>query len=258
VEYFIIPLVALLASLLTFFSGFGLGTILLAAVAVFFPVNVAVALTAIVHLLNSIFILSLKARHVDKGVLLRFGLTAVLGSLAGAWLLSHLTGLKPVFAYSFLDIRYNISPIKLVISILIIFFALWETLPRLKNASFSRKYMPFGGLLSGFFGGLSGLQGALRSAFLVRSGIEKDNYIATSSAVAIMVDIPRISIYSASFSLVSTEGNITLLAAAIAAGFAGTLLGNLWLKKITMNLIQILVSIMLFVIGLALGTGFIR
>jgi uncharacterized membrane protein YfcA len=257
VEYFVIPAVALLASLLTFFSGFGLGTILLAAAAIFFPVNIAVALTAIVHLLNSIFILSLKVKHVDRGTLLRFGLAAVLGSIAGAWLLSHLTALKPLFTYYLLGHSYNISPIKLVVSVLIIFFALWETLPRLRNASFNRKYMPFGGLLSGFFGGLSGLQGALRSAFLVRSGLQKDSYIATSSAVAILVDIPRITIYSTNFSLISTEGNTTLLVAAIAAGFAGTLLGNLWLKKITMNLIQVLVSIMLFIIGLALGGGFI-
>jgi hypothetical protein len=50
VEFVIIPAVALLASLLTFFSGFGLGTILLPAFAIFFPINIAVALTAIVHL----------------------------------------------------------------------------------------------------------------------------------------------------------------------------------------------------------------
>jgi uncharacterized membrane protein YfcA len=47
VEFIIIPAVALLASLLAFFSGFGLGTILLPAFTIFFPVNIAVALTAI-------------------------------------------------------------------------------------------------------------------------------------------------------------------------------------------------------------------
>lgn len=61
--FVVIPIVALLASLLTFFSGFGLGTILLPAFAIFFPVNIAVALTAIVHLLNTIFKFGLVGRN---------------------------------------------------------------------------------------------------------------------------------------------------------------------------------------------------
>jgi len=247
----------LLASLLTFFSGFGLGTILLSATAVFFPVNTAVALTAIVHLLNSIFIFILRARYADKGVILRFGLVAVLGSFLGAQLLLRLVDLKPLLTYHLFGDSFDIYPVKFVVSILIMFFALWEVLPWLKKTSFSQKYLPLGGLLSGFFGGLSGLQGALRSAFLVRSELNKESYIATSAAVAILVDIPRISVYSASFSLVSTEGNVILLTAATIAGFLGALLGNLWLKKVTMRLIQLLVSIMLLAIALALGGGFI-
>jgi uncharacterized membrane protein YfcA len=256
-EYFIIPAVALLASLLTFYSGFGLGTILLAAAAIFFPVNIAVALTAIVHLLNSIFIFSLKAKHTNKDVILRFGLIAVLGSFLGAQLLAHLADLKPLFSYHLFNHVFDVFPVKLVISVLLILFALWETLPALKKASFSRKFLPLGGILSGFFGGLSGLQGALRSAFLVKSGLNKESYIATGAAVAIMVDIPRISVYSSSFSLVSTEGNLMLLAAATVAGFLGVLLGNLWLKKITMGIMQTLVSIMLLAIAIALGMGII-
>ena len=43
-----IPLVAMGASLLTFISGFGLGTLLLPVFAVFFPLEVAILLTAIV------------------------------------------------------------------------------------------------------------------------------------------------------------------------------------------------------------------
>jgi len=50
-DYFVIALVAFTASLLTFFSGFGLGTLLTPAFALFFPINLAVALTAIVHFL---------------------------------------------------------------------------------------------------------------------------------------------------------------------------------------------------------------
>ena len=57
-EYLIICVVCLVTSALTLFSGFGLGTLLLPAFALFFPVDVAVGLTAIVHFLNNLFKLS--------------------------------------------------------------------------------------------------------------------------------------------------------------------------------------------------------
>jgi uncharacterized membrane protein YfcA len=256
-EYVIIPAVAFLASLLTFFSGFGLGTILLAATAIFFPVNVAVALTAIVHLLNSIFIFTLKAKHTNINVLLRFGLIAAAASFLGAQLLFHISGLKPWLTYHLFDGSYSLSPVKLVIAILIMTFGLWEILPGLKSIAFNRNFLPLGGALSGFLGGLSGLQGALRSAFLVRSGLYKESYIATGAAVAILVDIPRLSVYTSSFSLVSTQGNFILLASASIAGFLGALAGNFWVKKVTMDIMQTLVSIMLLVIAIALGMGLI-
>ena len=54
-EYVVIVIVALCVSMLTLFSGFGLGTLLMPALAIFFPVPVAIAATAIVHLANNIF-----------------------------------------------------------------------------------------------------------------------------------------------------------------------------------------------------------
>ena len=61
----LISAVALLASGLTFFSGFGLGTLLLPAFALFVPVEQAVALTAVVHFLNSIYKVVLVGRFID-------------------------------------------------------------------------------------------------------------------------------------------------------------------------------------------------
>jgi uncharacterized membrane protein YfcA len=257
VEFVVIPIVALLVSLLTFFSGFGLGTILLPAFAIFFPINIAVALTAIVHLLNNIFKFGLIGRHTDKGVLLRFGIIAIPASLLGAQILSSLANLKPLVSYHLFSHSLEITPVKLTVSVLMLLFALWEILPRLQRISFERKYLPVGGLLSGFFGGLSGQQGALRSAFLAKSGLSTESFIATNVAIAILVDIPRISIYITHFSLASTERNILLLSVAAIAAFLGAFLGSLWIKKVTMRVIQVLVSILLFAVALALGSGLI-
>ena len=67
-EYVVVCLVALLGSGLTLFSGFGLGTLLLPVFALFFPVEVAIAATAVVHFLNNLFKLSLLGRNADYGL----------------------------------------------------------------------------------------------------------------------------------------------------------------------------------------------
>jgi hypothetical protein len=56
------------AALLTLFSGFGLGTLLLPVFALFLPVEIAVAATAVVHLANNLFKLALVGRHADRSV----------------------------------------------------------------------------------------------------------------------------------------------------------------------------------------------
>ena len=91
-EYILILLVAFGAAMLTFFSGFGLGTILMPVFALFFPVEIAIALTAIVHLLNNLFKMALVWRSVNLKVVLWFALPAALAAFGGASLLNVLSG----------------------------------------------------------------------------------------------------------------------------------------------------------------------
>jgi uncharacterized membrane protein YfcA len=73
-DYIVVCTVALLVSILTLFSGFGLGTVLMPAFALFFPVPVAIAATAVVHLANNIFKVFLVGRKADWGVVVRLAL----------------------------------------------------------------------------------------------------------------------------------------------------------------------------------------
>ena len=86
-EEVLIILAALLASVLTLISGFGLGTLLLPVFALFFPLEIAVALTAVVHLLNNLFKTGLLWRTADLGVVLRFGVPGIIGAWIGAYCL---------------------------------------------------------------------------------------------------------------------------------------------------------------------------
>jgi uncharacterized membrane protein YfcA len=254
-SYLIICTVALLASALTFFSGFGLGTLLLPAFALFFPIEQAVALTAVVHFLNGLFKLGLTGRHADRQAVVRFGLPAIVMSFLGAWVLVWLAGFAPVFSYSAFGRLVSVTPVKLIVGLLLLLFASLELLPRFRNLSFGAQYMPLGGVLSGFFGGLSGMQGALRSAFLSRAGLSKEAFIATGVVIACLIDFARLTIYSTTLARESAHFNYGLLAAAVLAAFVGAVLGNNYLKKMTMPGIQRIVAVMLFMVALGLMSG---
>lgn len=253
--YLVICSVALLASGLTFFSGFGLGTLLLPAFALFFPMERAVALTAVVHFLNGLFKLFLVGRHAEGWIVLRFGLPAFLAALLGAWLLVGLAQLEPLWTYSFLGRNVRVMPVKLIVGLLLLFFVVLELLPRFRDLSIHPRYLPLGGILSGFFGGLSGMQGALRSAFLAKTGIAKEVFVATSVVIALLIDVSRLGIYAASLWAQASQLDYPLLAAAVVSAFVGAALGNRFLEKLTMRNIQIIVAVMLAAVALGLASG---
>jgi uncharacterized membrane protein YfcA len=256
-EFLLIGIVAFLTSALTLFSGFGLGTLLLPAFALFFNIDVAIAMTAIVHFLNNILKFILLGKYAQKAVVLRFGLPAIFAAYIGAKVLLWFTDLAAIYTYQISNNIFYITPVKLVIAILMLLFAFFEVSPRLKKLSFGKKYLPFGGLLSGFFGGISGHQGALRSAFLLRYGLTKEEFIGTGISIALLIDISRIFVYSSRFALDLTQDNLLLLLFAVLCATTGAIIASRLLKKVTMNIVQYSVSILLTIIALGLGTGII-
>lgn len=256
-EILIISIVALVTSLLTFFSGFGLGTLLMPVFAIFFPLDQAIAMTGVVHFSNNIFKGTLVWKNTDKEVLLKFGIPAIIASFAGAWLLLSITHLPVLETYTIGSRSFSITPVKLIISVLLLFFAITELLPFFEKLSFSKKKLVLGGILSGFFGGLTGIQGALRSAFLIKAGLSKESYIATGVMIACVVDITRLSVYASNFVTSGIAQNLTVLIIATMAAIAGAILGNRLLKKVTISTVKYIVAIMLIFISFALGSGLI-
>lgn len=254
-ELLIICLAAFATAILTFFSGFGLGTILAPVFALFFPVDIAIALTGVVHFSNNLFKIALVGKSADKAVLLRFGIPAIFASFAGAWLLLKITVLPVLIQYELWGRDFIITPVKLLISILLIVFAVLEIMPSFQKLQFGRDKLVWGGILSGFFGGLSGIQGAIRSAFLIKSGLSKEAYIATGVVIACLVDFTRLSVYASRFASASLHENLTLLIAATLSAIAGAFIGKKLLKKVTLRSIQVLVAVMLILISGALGVG---
>lgn len=261
-SYLVICTTALIVSGLTLFSGFGLGTILMPAFALFFPIKVAVAATAIVHLANNLFKVFLVGQHAHRGLVIKFGIPAAVSAIFGAMLLNYFSGIPPVFEYQIGTRVCTVTWVKLVIATLIILFSIIELSSRFDTLSFDRRYIPFGGMVSGFFGGLSGHQGALRTAFLMRAGMDKDAFIGTMVMSAILVDISRIMVYgltffSTDFHILKEQGDFGLVAAGCIAAFTGVFIGKRLLKKITMATIKKTVGGLLILLAMAMGSGLI-
>lgn len=98
-DILLIAAVAALASALTLYSGFGLGTVLLPTFALFMPAPLAVAATGVVHLLNNLFKGTLLKKRADWATVLKFGLPAVPAAVAGAWLLTLLGDTSQLFSW---------------------------------------------------------------------------------------------------------------------------------------------------------------
>jgi len=253
----VIALVALAASFVTFFSGFGLGTILMPVFALFFDLPTAIALTAIVHLLNNIFKLALVHQNIQYKLLLKFGIPALFASFVGAWLLRYVSKTSLiVYVYHIGQTQFAITWQGLIIGVIVLIFSVIELSKRLSEIKFNPNLVVPGALLTGFFGGLSGHQGALRSAFLLRLQLDKQVFVATGVAIACMVDVARLSVYS--FTLKDITNNVGILATAILSAFFGAFLGNRIFHKTSMPVIKWIIGGFMFVVSVLIIFGIIN
>lgn len=254
----IVGLVAFLASGATLYSGFGLGTVLLPAFALFFPVEVAVAATGAVHLLNNLFKGALLRKRVDWRTVARFGLPAIPAAIIGAWLLGRLGHTPPLYEWRAFGQVFGPSAAGVTIGVLMILFAVLELQPRFQRLSAPPRLMPLGGALTGFFGGLTGQQGAFRSMFLLKSGLEPTRFIATGVFIAVLIDVSRLPVYAAAFGQApfgAGSREALLIAVGTVFALAGAYLGVRYLEKVTIAAVRGLVVTLMVTIGILLIAG---
>ncbi len=254
-----ISVIALGASCLTFFSGFGLGTVLTPAFALYFPVSLAVAMTAVVHLANNLFKIGLVGRDAHWPTVIRFAIPAGFAAIAGAGLLAMTSKQLPWISYEWLGRVHDITPVKALVGSVTTIFALLELSPSFARVAFPARWLTVGGLLSGFSGGLSGNQGALRSAFLIRLGLTKEGYIGIGAVCTVVVDLVRLAVYGftlpAAMQAAWSIQSVTLMTAAIVFAFLGSYFGNRLLAKVTLRYVELAVAFMMVSIGVSLAFG---
>lgn len=254
-EILLISILSCIIAILTFFSGFGLGTLLTPILLIFFPTELAITLTGIVHLVNNVFKWLLVRKKINWSVVKQFGIPAVIAAFIGASILFIFKNSDINFTYYLFGELIEQSLLKIIISIMLFFFALIELTPQTKDLKFETKWLPLGGALSGFFGGLSGVQGALRSAFLIKTNLSKESFVATAVMISALVDFTRVGVYFSNVNLLETLDQYYLLIFTCIGAISGSIVGNFLLKKITISFLKKTVNICLLFLAICLAIG---
>ena len=213
-------------------AGFGIGSVLTPLLAVRVGTQLAVAAVSIPHFFATALRFWRLRAHIDRRVLVSFGIPSALGGLSGALLHS-------VAASRLLSI---------VFGVILIFVGLSELTGLSRRMKFGRTTAWIAGALSGFLGGLVGNQGGIRSAALMGFDIQKTAFVGTATAVGLIVDLARMPAY-----FITQGAGIAriwvLVAIATAGAVIGTLAGENLLREIPDRLFRRIVAALLVALG---------
>ncbi len=227
------PSILLIASLgtlvvaaLTVPAGFGLSTMLTPLVLLLMGPHEAVAVVAIIHGAHNGWKLVLLKDHLDIDAVKRYGIWLVVGAILGALLQSSVPQ----------------NPLLLIIGIFLIILPLLTISEGWTGYRIPEENDRIGGFGSGFMGGLSGHQGALRAMFLKRRLSDKMSYAATASVLALCVDLTRIPVYII-FNETENIGNFTIILPLTISALLGVQVGKLFLERLKSDTIHFAIMI---------------
>ncbi len=228
------PILVALASLfggaVASIAGFGIGSILTPLLATKLGMKLAVAAVAIPHVTGTAIRFWLLRRSLDRRVLLTFGIASAAGGLAGALLHNWFGG----------------RVLTIILAILLLFSGGMNLFGVTLRFSHGVAYVA--GALSGLLGGLVGNQGGIRAGAMTGFDVPKEAFVATSTAVGLIVDGARLPVY------LWTEGrelfDVRMIIAIATAGvIAGTLFGRVMLGRLDERLFRRVVALLIIALG---------
>jgi uncharacterized membrane protein YfcA len=229
----IVATVAVVAGAIASVAGFGIGSLLTPTLAIQAGTKVAVAAAAIPHFIGTLQRYWLLRQHVDRRVLLGFGLASAGGGLAGA------------LAHVWLSSRV----LSIVFGVLLIVAAIAEFTGWMEKVHWGRRAAWVAGALSGAFGGLVGNQGSIRSAAMLGFDVPKESFVATATAIGLFVDGARLPVY-----LIAQWRDIAdvwpLLVVSTVGVVIGTAVGARVLKRIPQTIFRRLIAVLLLALGI--------
>ena len=229
---------AILGGAIASVAGFGIGSILTPALASVLGVKLAVAAVSIPHAIGTSVRLWRFRREVDWSVVRSFGLTSAAGGVAGA----------------VLNASAATRALEVVFGSLLVLAGASQVTGYAKRWRLRGWLAWFGGALSGFFGGLVGNQGGIRTAAMLGFQVNARQFVATTTAVALVIDMVRVPVYLA------TEWSELmrlrpLLALSTAGVIIGTLSGERLLAVVPEERFRTVVGLLLVLLGVSFLIG---
>jgi uncharacterized membrane protein YfcA len=221
-----------IASLLGTLTGFGLATILMPIMAIFFPFPQALLMVGIVHFFGDLWRMALFRRGAQWRLVLLFGLPGLLASFLTARLVFEIPELY----------------LEKLMGLLLIGIASWSLLHPKWRVSKSDPILIGGGLATGILSGLTGIGGAIRAAFLNTYRLKQAAYLFTTGVIGFMVDTARLAGYWQAE--VSLPISLPLLLVAIALSLAGTVVAKKVVRHLPAKLFSQMVNIFLLLAGI--------
>jgi uncharacterized protein len=231
----LITIAALIAGGVASIAGFGIGSILTPLMAVQAGTKLAVAAVSVPHLIATALRFALIRQHVDKRVFLSFGLNSAAGGLAGA----------------LLHTRFSSVVLSYILGALLVFAGFMGITGFAQRLRFEGAAAWTAGALSGAFGGLVGNQGGIRSAAMLGMRVSKESFVATATAIALIVDAARMPVYAAMQAKQVLE-LWPLLLLAVLGVVMGTIAGARVLSRIPEPLFRRIVSIIILGLGISM------
>ena len=232
----LIAAVGLTAAAIAAVTGFGIGSLLTPLLALQVGTKVAVAAISIPHLVGTAHRFWLLRRHVDRRVLLRFGITSAVGGLAGA--LAH--------------VWVSSRALVIVFGIVVTLAGISELTGWVRRIRWSRRSAWIAGIISGALGGMVGNQGGIRAAAFLGFEVPKESFVATATAIGLFVDAARMPVYFAT-EAASIVRIWPIIIATTVAVVVGTMIGTRLLGRIPEQTFRRIVGALLVVLGVTMA-----
>lgn len=224
-----------LAGAIAAISGFGIGSLLTPVFAWNVGTKAAVAIVSIPHFIATAYRSWLLRAHIDRRVLLTFGLASAIGGLLGAY----------VHTIS------NSQSLALIFGILLILTAVGQLTGFWDRLRYGPKIGTLAGIVSGLLGGLVGNQGGIRTAAMFGFRVPKESFVATGTAAALVVDIVRMPFYVWSQKAV-IQGMLVQTGVAVIGTVLGTWAGVRWLHRMPESIFRPIVAGLLLLLGVTM------
>jgi uncharacterized membrane protein YfcA len=211
-KYWLFLGLAFIAEIVGTVSGFGSSILFVPMASVFFDFKTVLGITAVFHVFSNLSKIFLFRKGIDKKIVLKLGIPAVIFVTIGALL----TAVVPV------------EQLELGMNIILVILAIYLIINFNKKLEMTDRNLYVGGLLSGLLAGLVGTGGAIRGITLAAFNLSKDVFIATSALIDLGVDFSRAVVYvSQGYFL---KEFLILIPFLMLIGFTGSYIGKVILR----------------------------